>query len=438
MEEYDRNDICQPCVVLLNPFSQQDIEKAIKGEFKFTNAVNNSVISSQPLIQTQEIIESEESSVEEQEEQIEDHSSKVPVIPITETPKPQNDLIKNIINEELQKRSKVLERNSSVELNLSESSSEDEEKTKQTSKPTPISTPNRAKTLTHPKGSSTVKSSLKTPTPVKSRSRSHSKRKQISSDSDSDFDITKEKVSVSTNKKRVKFDAIPKTLVNSKSKPKKKLVQLSRRLVASASSESESSEDNRENLRNNSIQKKATTTPKNSETTTSPKNSETTTQVFKCSFCDFVSNQRSLYIMHTTKHKDERKNPILCPECGKTVYSKESLERHKEEDHPPLLQNAILYGCEECKEFSCYSMDELDQHLMSHIEDLSYLKTSSSKHRCALCKVFTAPNQELMSTHLKQKHRMFKCHFDCHFVAPDFLTIERFVIIFIKICIEYN
>ena len=413
LDKYDKNGNCQPCAVYIEMFSQHDIEKAIQGNYDFEEVINNIDTTSKPVIQSQEIVLSEDSntSTEGVNGNVSQESRDMAVI---STEKPETNALKAVIFNELKER-----KSSSIGLNLSESSSEDETAVT-TAKSKSETTTSQKTPSTPPKSSPTV---VKSQTPVTSRSKQKRKRSSKYSDSDSDYEVKKDE-SLSSIKKRVKFVNNSKTSVNPKSK-KRGTKQISKRIVASASSDSESVEDNQENHKNNSTKDK----PKPKTVT----NSETTNQVFKCSYCDFETNEKMNFIMHTTKHKNEPKNRILCPDCSKVFYSKDALERHKEEEHPPTILNAILYGCETCKEFSCYSIEELDQHLMSHIEDLSFMKTTNSKFRCELCKTFTAPNKEVMSTHLSQKHRMFRCAFDCPFNSAEFQTLQRFAIIFEKV-----
>ncbi|XP_054165244.1 zinc finger autosomal protein-like [Oppia nitens] len=127
--------------------------------------------------------------------------------------------------------------------------------------------------------------------------------------------------------------------------------------------------------------------------------------------------------MHTTFHKDINKTKVYCNVCAMTFYTKEQLDQHKDEQHPPDVKHCILYGCSLCKENQFETVDDLDQHLETHIEKIDYLK--SMKYRCAVCKTFTAITDESVLSHMRQKHRHYKCAFDCSLIAQDFPSLER-------------
>lgn len=327
-----------------------------------------------------------------------------------------------------------------VGLILSESSSEDQEddnKSKKSSQSNPpkmnevknssenTRTPNR-QTKSRPESQSSAKSSVSQST-AKSQSKRKRKRKVStdntdSDDSDSDYDYRKEKTNDEQHDKKseAKTSSPPakktkssdiRTKVKAKISESEKYIRSSQKsLLASPSQSLDSGEESSSKEPKSKKKKKVI---------------EEKLEIHKCLYCDFQTNQRQDLIMHTTKHRNEKREIVVCDICLQTFNAKAQLKAHKEENHPPEFKNAILYGCQQCKGNQFETIEAIDEHLLTHVEDLSLHVRTTSKHKCLICNNFTSINMDSMATHMTQKHRLFKCAFDCDYLSPDYSALER-------------
>ncbi|CAG2101636.1 unnamed protein product [Medioppia subpectinata] len=249
--------------------------------------------------------------------------------------------------------------------------------------------------------------SKQTTSSMKTSQTGNKRKKESDDDLGSDYDDQRVATSSTKSKTAVKrVNKTPNTTKKAKTdeKPRK-------RKARSESSDSSASE----------------TVDKSAKNSAQNKENETLKEVFvyHCEYCNFSTNEKHNLLLHSGGHKTESKTKLYCSVCFGIFYHTDRLEQHMIEQHPLDIKHTILYGCSvnECKGVECESIAQLDQHLHQHIETVDYLKPP--KYRCNHCNQFTASTEEQVFAHLSQKHRSFKCAFNCPFTGPDYLALER-------------
>ncbi|RWS14023.1 hypothetical protein B4U79_17949 [Dinothrombium tinctorium] len=135
--------------------------------------------------------------------------------------------------------------------------------------------------------------------------------------------------------------------------------------------------------------------------------------MFNCKRCSFVTNVEENLLLHRAVHKN------TCYTCNLKFATAFECEAHMSENHTPVVENIIIYGCRKCKVYFNFE-SHLKEHFINHLENA---ELENEKFVCPFCQSLFA-NKTTLNNHIFSKHFEYKCTF-CDLLAPKLETLER-------------